>query len=235
MRNLARILRGGLVGAAVLYVAYLLLFPQYTHRFRVTINVDDNGKPRSGTGIITVTYQNVDALLVNQKQWNVSARGPAPWVDLGPKGIIAAAIYAYYPANYEPLPYTGAALSFVAYYGAKHHDPKVSLANIKKISEATGARELRFDQMPEFIWIPDVANPASAKLVPADKFSEIIGPGIQLSSVTIEITDDRADKSLYERLPWLSAMERDQYRRLVVSSIPFKLNAEYLVGDLHPF
>ncbi|WP_414463298.1 hypothetical protein [Hyphomicrobium sp. DY-1] len=235
MRGLARIVFFGAVGAAVLYGAYLLVFPQYTHRFRITITVDDNGKPRVGSGVVTVTYQNVDALLVNQKSWNVSARGPAPWVDLGQKGIIAAAIYSYTPVNYEPMPYSAADLSFVAYYGAKHHDPKLSKANIENISREAGLRKLRLDQMPEFIWIPDVANPNSAELVPADKFSEIIGPGIQLSSVTVEITDAGSDNSLYQKLPWLSGMERDQYRRLVVSSIPFKLNATYLVGDLHPF
>lgn len=235
MKSLARFLVFAAACAALAYGAYLLVFPQYTHRFRVTINVDDNGKPKVGSGVVTVTYQNIDALLVNQRRWNVSARGPAPWVDLGPKGIIAAAIYSYTPANYEPLPYSAADLSFVAYYGAKHHDPKISTANIKNISGAAGPRELRFDQMPEFIWIADVNDPDTAKLVPADKFAEIIGPGVRLSSVTVEITKDPADNSLYQKLPWLSSMEHDQYRRLVVSSIPFKLNATYLVGDLHLF
>lgn len=235
MKSAARFLTFAATCAAVAYGAYLLAFPQYTHRFWVTINIDDNGTPKAGSGIITVTDQNVNALLVNQKAWNVSARGPAPWVDLGNKGIIAVAVHAHYPVEYEPLPYSGEWLSFVAYFGAKHHDPKNTKANIDAISQQIGSRQLRTDQMPEFIWIADPNDPASARLVPPDQFSEVIGPGIQLSSVSVEITNEGADNSLYEKLPWLSAMERDHYWNLKFVPARFKLNATNLLGDLHPF
>ncbi len=66
----------------------------------------------------------------------------------------------------------------------------------KNIYRMVGPRELRFDQMPEFIWIAKVDDPNSAKLAPADKFSEMIGSGIRLSSVTVGITEDPTVNSL---------------------------------------
>lgn len=96
----------------------------------------------------------------------------------------------------------------------------------------TGPHVLRSDQMPQFIWFPDPKNPHSAQLAPADKFEQVIGPGVKLADVTVEITQDKPDNSLYAALPWLSALRSEEANKLVIHGAPFVVHADYLLGSL---
>ncbi len=55
--------------AAGLYLYYQWAFPVYSYRFRVTIEVDDNGKVYSGSGIIQSSWQNAPNWVPVEKHW----------------------------------------------------------------------------------------------------------------------------------------------------------------------
>lgn len=86
--------------------------------------------------------------------------------------------------------------------------------------------------MPQFIWFPDPTNPGSAQLAPADKFEQVIGHGVKLADVTVEITRDKPDNSLYAVLPWLSDIRSEEANKLVIHGAPFAIHADYLLGSL---
>jgi len=184
-------------GAAFIYFA----FPTYTHRFRLTFEIDDNGQTKVGTGVITVRDTDNDWLLAAQTRWMRDAVGPPPWVDLGDRGILIPAIMPMYPMSGKLNPV--AMLSFVGYLGAKYGSPNITKQNIKQIRTASGIREIPNDQLPQFIWFSNPLDRNSARPVAPDEFETVIGPGIRFVRMYVEITTDEPDMSLYGRLPWL--------------------------------
>ena len=215
-----------------LYAFYYVAFPVYTHRFRLTFQVEVNGKVKEGSGVITVLHQDNQHVPLTQKRWKLSEYGPSPWIDLGERGIVLAAIEIHVPSNYKPKPFDAGLLSFVAYFGAEHGNPNISQRTVREIHNQSGRRQLKDNQLPEFIWLPNPSDPNSAQIVPPDSFGDIVGSDIRLGAVFVEVTEDRPDNSLYAKLPWLKAMaQKERGWGLQVYPVQFKLNACNLLGD----
>ncbi len=195
-------------GAAFIYFA----FPTYTHRFRLTFEIDDNGQTKVGTGVITVRDTDNNWLLAAQKRWRRDAVGPPPWVDLGDRGILLPAMMPMFPMNRKLNPV--AMLSFVGYLGAKYGSPNISKQNIEKIQTASGIREIPNDQLPQFIWFSDPLDRNSARPVASDEFETVIGPDVRFVRMYVEITTDEPDQSLYEHLPWLKKRGEPGYNKI---------------------
>ena len=73
------------------YVAYLLIFPSVTLRYRLTVNVDIDGVTHTGTGVVEVFYQPVpDSLsgIGGGEHFGGDLRGYAITVDLGDRGLL---------------------------------------------------------------------------------------------------------------------------------------------------
>jgi hypothetical protein len=83
------------------------------------------------------------------------------------------------------------------------------------------------------VWLPEPLDPKTAKVVRPSHFAEVIGGGTRLVSMTVEITNDKPDRSIYERLPWLAQIEREQRANgmLKISPQHFKLSIDHLLGD----
>ena len=220
-----------LAGAAAgLYALYYFAFPTYTHKFRLTFQVEVDGKVKEGSSVITVYDKDLQWMPLVQKRWRRWARGPSPWIDLGERGIILVSMTPH--GRYEPRPFSVAALSFAAYFDARPESNKIELEYIKKISSEHGIRQLMKGQLPSFIWFPSPMKPSSAKVVAPKQFPEIVGPDVKLGLVTVEITNAEPNRSLYDKLPWLAELERQQVEHGMKWSEEFVLNASDLVGDL---
>ena len=215
-----------------LYAFYYFAFPVYTHRFRLTFQVEVNGKVKEGSGVITVAIQDNQMVPLNQSRWNLTRRGPSPWIDLGQRGILLAAIEPHI-FSYKPNPYDVGELSFVVYFGAEHGRPEISRENVRNIANQKGKRQLKDNQLPEFIWLPDPHNPKSAQIVPPSRFGDVIGQDVSLGAVFVEITRDHSNASLYEKLPWLQTMEKkEKASGMIYRPAEFQLSAHVLLGDL---
>jgi hypothetical protein len=206
-------------------------FPTYTHRFRLSFQVEVDGKVREGTGVITVSIQDNQWLPFAQNRWHWVVRGPSPWVDLGEKGIVVAAMMGF-PANYKPEPMPAGTLSFLAYFGGRFGEIPVDASSVREIRSKTGVRELKNDQLPQFIWIPHVADRASAVAVPPDKLSDMIGNGVRFVGAQAEITKDEPNDSLLKKLPWLAELRIEEVRTGRRTTYPNVLGTHHLIGDL---
>lgn len=178
-------------------------FPTYTHRYRLTFEIEDNGQTKVGSNVITISYTDNKWLPLAQNRWGVSVIGPSPWVDLGDRGLVVAAVNLFPPFKQPPYPYPASQISMAAYLGAKLGSPNVTDRTVRQIQQQSGIRELKPDQYPQFIWFANPLDPATALSVQPDQFDRVIGAGIQLGRVTVEITKETPDTSLYSRLPWL--------------------------------
>jgi hypothetical protein len=217
---------------AGLYAVYYFAFPTYTHRFRLTFQIEENGQVKEGTGVITVSNQDNSWVPLTQTRWTRTARGPSPWIDLGARGILLIAILPHVPYSYDPKPYDAGSLSFVAFFGADQYgNSKITPLNVIDIKKQVGPRTLHDDQYPEFVWLSNPADPSSAKIVPPQLFTEVIGADVRLVSVSVEITTDHSDNSLYQKLPWLAELEKQEFWNPPYQTAKFKLTSRKLLGD----
>src|ERR1051325_677921 len=69
--------------ALALYLGVTLAFPSYTHRYRLTIELDTPEGVRSGSSVIEVTRKDVRWILIAQGRHEFDVRGEAVFVDLG--------------------------------------------------------------------------------------------------------------------------------------------------------
>jgi hypothetical protein len=67
-----------------------LIYPSYTHRYRLTMEVEADGQTRTGSGVVEVTWQRQPKILPQVLEWTESVRGQAVPVDLGRHGLLLA-------------------------------------------------------------------------------------------------------------------------------------------------
>jgi hypothetical protein len=226
--------------AAIVIGVYVFLFyfafPTYTHRFRLTFQVESDGVVREGSSVITVEDFDMGWYPLAGKRWNRFSRGPVPWIDLGSHGLLMASMIPVKDRYSPPGPYdtySAGELSFVAFFGADRSSPMLATDTVQKIRSEKGVRQLPNNRLPTFIWLPNPLDPDSAKVVRPSEFTQVIGGGTRLVSMSVEITTDRPDRSIYDRLTWLSEHTREQ-RGAATSpqlSETFKLTAQHILGD----
>ncbi len=90
--------RGGPTRLAVLlavmvgipYALFQAAYPTVTHRYRLTLVADDNGKAVTGSSVIEASYWKAPMFMLSPAEYGSSARGEAVVLDFGNKGLLFA-------------------------------------------------------------------------------------------------------------------------------------------------
>jgi hypothetical protein len=75
-------------------VIYRTAFPSATVRYRLTLEAQVDGKVRTGSGVIEVSYVKNPKLLPNEAEFHIDVRGQAVALDLGERGTLFALLKA---------------------------------------------------------------------------------------------------------------------------------------------
>jgi len=144
----------GIIAAVVvaliggLVVAYNLAYPTYSHRYRLTIEVETPDGLKTGSSVIEPYFVAQPMILTtNIGHW--SLRGDAPFVDLG-HGKKVVALNARGPtAGDVDTP----VLLAIKAFGVR---PCGDFCQRKKISEMSGTRDLPSALLPTLVTVSDV-------------------------------------------------------------------------------
>src|SRR6266852_2768355 len=79
------------LGVGALVAGYMYKYPNYTYRYRLTVNIEVDGKVRSGSSVIEVTWHGQPEL-GDVGPFHPRIRGQAPLVDLGDRGVVGASL-----------------------------------------------------------------------------------------------------------------------------------------------
>jgi hypothetical protein len=232
MRRAVLAIVGTLILApACFYFGYKLLYPTYTYRYRLSVEVEAPDGLRSGSSVIEVRYQMFPQFLTERD--NISrVFGEAVFVDLG-QGKNLIGLLASGPSG-EDVDYPGRVV-FQA-FKLDGNDPNTP----KRLPRLEGKRDLDIDHsnpsdvtrrlLPTFVTLTDLADPSTARVAPFGLFDRIFGIGFKMRSVAIEMTVDPITEGIENKIPWVgnygleTAFERQLHGTSAGSSLTPGLN-----------
>jgi hypothetical protein len=210
------------------YLAYKLVYPDYTYRYRLELTLEVDGKPYTGSSVIEVRWIGGPSV-GNQGAYAADGHvyGQVPLIDLGNRGILIAGLI-----NGD----TGSPNDAVSalWLGAKAFGNDSSYAKLPQLVRETGRRDLRPDNWPRLMWLPDRLNPTSARKIGLNEIESVFGRGARFTSAFVEITHDPIDIDIDKKLPWYRAWVDEYHRqRLIIYGPPGKiiLRPNMLLGD----
>jgi hypothetical protein len=208
------------VGLIVGLVAwYKITYPSYTHRYRLSITVDIDGKAYTGSSVIEVRWIG-QPTLGEASPFVSNVRGQAAFVDLGQHGALVATLHR---GNIQEGATNADILAIRAFQVSGGFE------SYRIITEQVGSRELKPDNMPRLIWFPNVADPNSARQVTPEDIPALFGPGAQLSG-SVEITRDPILIDIDKKLAWYNKLANSQKHGVTGSPGIFQLVYNMFVG-----
>ena len=180
------------VGLAI-YAGIAVAFPTYTHRFRLTVEVETPQGVRSGSSVVEVERKDQRWILIAQGRYVFRVRGEAVFVDLG-EGRNLVALMGFGPLAEN----TDQMISlWVEAYGQYKWDEDVWSGRTK----LRGPVELRPPLIPTLATFSDPSDPKTARIVWPDELEEVFGPGVRFKRAWLEMTGDPVTKEIEQKLP----------------------------------
>lgn len=177
------------------YVTWTTLYPTVTHRYRLTLVADDNGKTVTGSGVIEASYWTQPQILTDA-EYGSSARGEAVVVDFGDKGLLFALLKG------DDM-HSDASWIVRTAFGIERGSPPN--AELRELRALTGTTELQFSKLPMLVRFRDISDPKSVERVDPNNLAASFGRSVKLLSATIEITSDPVTTGIGKRLVWLDS------------------------------
>ena len=213
------------IGALV--VGYMYKYPNYTYRYRLTVNIEVDGKVHSGSSVIEVTWHGGPEI-GDVGPYTPTIRGQAPLVDLGVRGIVVAALI-----NGEGYgrPSSGSAWG-VLWIAPRAFGRESSVDELPDLPKLRGKRELASDNLPLLLWFSSPQDPNTAKKILVEDIPDIFGPSARFVGASVEIAGDPILIDINQKLPWFQSWS-DDYRARGPIYLPNKtgLSRYMFVGD----
>lgn len=172
----------------------------YEYRYRVVVEVNDNGVSRVGEAVSEHKFLAPVMLMGSISQSVSRARSEAVAVPLKDGSVVVATMRGLHPVwvfcrGLDLSPYCEQTGGFTPWEkGGKNS----GLARLQAI-KTSHPIDLRPDELPVVIVFAKADDPASARLVSAGQ----IAPNVQLKRMTIQRTTARPTSRIDEVLPWL--------------------------------
>jgi hypothetical protein len=151
-----------LSGVIIIMVAiaglYYWKYPNYTYRYRLTVNIEVDGKIHSGSGVIEVTWHGQPEL-GDVGPFHPTIRGQAPLVDLGKRGVVVASLISKDWGQPSKVGDPWGAL----FLAPRAFGKSTEVSSIPEFSSQRGPRALAADNLPRFLWFSDPQDPTTAQ------------------------------------------------------------------------
>ncbi|EPR43815.1 hypothetical protein dsx2_0039 [Desulfovibrio sp. X2] len=174
----------------------------YTHRYRITLEVDTPDGVRTGSSVIQVSLRKkASGGQLSLEFLRADVRGEAVYVDLG-KGKNLLALLAFGPsgscANRLPV-LAAAALG------------RYQTGFYRAAPFWTGQAELYGEFLPTLVTFTNPGDPDSVRVVLPGTLAAVLGPGYRFRRAWLEMTHDGPTSGILEKkLPWIGDPEEEE-------------------------
>jgi hypothetical protein len=200
----------GLMGiAAVIYGAFMYLNPTVTFNYRLTIESMTPDGPKTGSGVIQVSYTSQCCIPGFGRRLKTRVNGEAVLLDLGQGKILFVTLTSDGSGrNHSRGKVDGAVgLDYLAaeIFNFQFGWDGLSMMPAQiKAAKAAGPKDVPLRSLPTLVTFGDISNPGSAELVQPDRLVEKFGNGYALTKAKIEITDEPQTERIERMLIWLT-------------------------------
>ncbi len=193
------------VGVYNLKTTFIDPYPDFTYRYRMTVEVDTPEGVKSGSSVIEVkTIQRHEGLKqLFGKAASSTFKGEAPIVHLSDNRYLIALLHSDSNWNYAKgiIPYTfpmsGRKGSF-NYYSPVNK----SIEYYKNLGNNLKGN-IPSDQLPILVVLNNINN-SEVQIIEPNELASIFGEGVSLRRILLEITNDPVTWILNNKLNWLS-------------------------------
>jgi hypothetical protein len=203
--------RLGVIAAiiAIACIGYGAAYPTATLRYRLTLETELNGQPKSGSGVIEVSYAKNVRIFAASADITIDVEGEAVAVDLGKDD----ALFALLASGKHPR--SGPEYIIPVLFGLTPGG--IGSEDIGRIGALDGRRDVPSELLPLMVRLRSVADPKSAELFdPLNSLNrelkltratiEIASAGIWPLNI-IGVTGVPITRGITTKLPWLTAFK----------------------------
>lgn len=171
-------------------------------RYRMTLTVEDEGRPIEGSTVVEVSLGRSVGM-----PYAMGKRGEALVLDLGPRGLLFAVLRG---ANsdegyWEMLPERIIAPALGVKPNVSRDDDDRLGVFKRLLAGPRGEKvEVPVDKLPMLVRFRDINDPKTVERIDPKNLAASLGPGVSLNRATVEITDDPVTDRIRQSLPWLS-------------------------------
>lgn len=183
---------------AAWYLWSQILYPTYTARYELAIEVETPNGLKRGSSVIEARYGWEPQLFGLISGVKNSVIGEAVFVDLGDgKNIVV---------TFRARVREGSALKLPSkIFEFPPHDKSKTKTGIRAAMKA-GVRGVPIAMLPFTVTFPDVRDPLSVRKLDPSDIGKYFGDGYSIKQATIQITGKPAKEGLVSKLPWLEAI-----------------------------
>jgi len=165
-----------LIGVAVVW--YMLAYPTYSYRYRMTVEVMADGVLHSASSVIEVRLQKQPQFLVPVPPVYPAVSGEAVFVDLG-DGRNAIALLASGP--------NASNVDYPIYVVPTHFRLSFEDRDLVKYAGLQGQWDLPEQALPTLVTFADLNDPKTARVVGSAEFEQVFGPGVRFKRAFVEM------------------------------------------------
>lgn len=166
-----------------------------TLRYRLTLEVEAEGRPHVGSGVIQVTYDKAVRGLGSSSEIYIDVKGEAVAVDLGSRGVLFALLKEGTWSRSGP--------EWIVPNAFGVTKGGIGPDQFGRLAALTGSVTLNEGQLPLLVRFRDVSDPKTVERVDAFNLAASFGPGVHLARATLELTRDPVTTGIAGKLPWL--------------------------------
>jgi hypothetical protein len=175
---------------------YKWFYPTYSYRYRLTINIETDGKLHSGSSVVEVIwYAHFMPELVS---FSPELRGQAALVDLGSRGVVVATLVAKDWGWHNTDAGWGALWLVPRAFGVKD-----AIDGLSAVARLRGKRELGLNNLPRLLWFSNPQDPHTAKTILVDDIASVLGQSARFAGASVEMTRDPLVIDIRQKLPWV--------------------------------
>lgn len=190
-------------------------YPATQYRYKLELEVNDNGRVLSGESVIEVKWQYLRGSGTLGNVFDAYARGDAVVVDFGDeRGSLFALLgnlsdrdgstFRTVDTPAHALAGTTSRQDFMTSYP----DNDLRWQAIVKGAASTEEVVLSPEQLPSFVRFADTLDPKTVHQILASDFEKEFGPGVTFKRMTIQVTDEPVVERMRSLLPWLEQLDQ---------------------------
>lgn len=198
-----------LIGVVMLYRT---AYPSVTVRYRLTLNAEVDGVPRSGSGVLEVSYSKIPQILGASAEFTINVQGEAVALDLGSHGTLFALL-----KGGEDNRSSAEWIVLRAFNLPGGALPSPIEKGVKQVGQLYGKVDLPLKSLPLLVRFRDINDPTTVEKIDPFNLQKTLGPGVELKGASVEIvsagiwplswwgiTGERLTRDVDARLTWLS-------------------------------